>query len=190
MLVFMIWILQNGCLPFLSFSVQMILWVCYTWELPFAVSLLFARDELYSEGKYVTARFLWTLTRVLIFWHHRMLSFMSIQSLLVSLFIDLSCDHLYTVLLFIYDLKSTYPFHFLCIMTCFSSNHRLPLVGVYPILYIVFVAVRVTLDSLPLSWFQAIYPSGGSPTLVQTQACGPLNRHIDIWLSDCIHSRA
>ena len=106
MLVFMIWILRDGCLPFLSFSVQMILWVCYTWELPFAVSLLFARDELYSEGKYVTARFLWTLTRVLIFWHHRMLSFMSIQSLLVSLFIDLSCDHLYTVLLFIYDLKS------------------------------------------------------------------------------------
>ena len=51
---FMIGFLQNGCLPFRCFSVQMILFICFPWGLPLAVSLLFARDELCSEGKYVT----------------------------------------------------------------------------------------------------------------------------------------
>ena len=43
--------------------------------------------------------------------------------------------------------------------------HRLPLVGVYPILYIVFVAVRVLMDSLPLSWYSGHIPIQWSPDI-------------------------
>ena len=83
---FMIGFLQNGCLPFRCFSVQMTLLICFTWGLPLAVSLLFARDELCSEGKCITVGILQTTLRVLTFWHHGMCGFMSIQSLPISLY--------------------------------------------------------------------------------------------------------
>ena len=48
-------------------------------------------------------------------------------------------------------------------MICFTSNHRLPLVGVYPILLIVFVAVRVTLDFIASLLLFRPYTHTGGP---------------------------
>ena len=104
-------------------------------------------------------------------------------------FIDSSHDHLYTVLLFIDDSKNIlfvsralwYVLHptidclWLGFIPSFKSCSWL------------FACYWIHCLSLDI---QAIYPYDGPPTLVQTRACGPLKRQTNIWLPDCIHSRA
>ena len=63
------------------------------------------------------------------------------------LYVFISRHHLWTVLDFIPFSRMLQRISF-GFFTCFASNHKLPLVGVYPVFYILFVAVCVILDSL------------------------------------------
>ena len=111
----------------------------------------------------------------MIFWHHRMLGFMSIQSLLVSFFIDSSHDHLYTVLLFIDDSKN------ILFVSCAFWYVLHPTIDCLWLGFIpsfisclwLFACYWIHCLSLDI---QAIYPYNGPPTSVQTRACGPLKK--------------
>ena len=128
------------------------------------------------------------LTRAMIIWHHGMCGFMSIPFLPISLYRFISWSFVHSAsfhwwfkeYLFVsralwYVLHPTIDCLWLGFIPSFKSCSWL------------FACYWIHCLSLDI---QAIYPYNGPPTLVQTRACGPLKRHTNIWLPDCIHSRA